>query len=486
MKKRFIIILCVVSMLIAPVLGCQQNAPAATTTQAGTTAAAATTAATEATTAAASAEEQIQLSFWHRGSGTGGYTLTFVTPMFEKDRPNVKVDDQMMGNDYADALRLALAADSAPDLFEVGTGLGFMTVTASAEAGYIQPLTPLLNDEELDLANKIDPPLINLSKIMYNDEYYSFPLYKAFYVMLINHDLFAKAGLDPASPPATFEEVAVAAKQISDVGNGEFYGFGLHLGQNNILYRVIDMMEGVTSGAGLYGFNYNTTRFDFAPHKPYLELLVQMKKDGSILPGEATTDVEQMRSKFNQGVVGMYIDGSWATGVYDATDMQNDFEWSFAHMPALNNNNPRNVGYAYYNNEFCVYSKTKYPELSMEYYKYLLRNSLIQATEYANGPVSYTKDPVEAANAEYKYNGEKLKWLNEATTDYAPYSIEPNTIITLTGDNRDIVLNEALVNAFAGDNIDFDRLLDDLTKRYNEALDIALSEGKIKQEELYR
>ena len=485
MKKRFIqavVLFFAVTLLLVTLAACGGSGSQTTTTAAATTAA---NAGDAAATTQAAADEPVTITWWHRGSSTEHYVNKFIVPEYNKLHPNVTIDAQLMGNDYANSLRMAIAAGTGPDMFEVGTGLGYMNVTAAAEAGQIQSLQSLMNDPELDIINKMEASLLELKKEQYNGEMYCFPMYKAFYLLVVNKDLFAKAGLDvDANPPTTFQEVASMAKTISDAGNGEFYGFGLHLGQANILYRTIDMMESM-AGGGLYGFNYNTNRFDFTPHKEYMDIFAQMKKDGGIMPGESTTDVEMVRTHFNQGKIAMYIDGSWAPYQYDTTQMQNDFEWGLVNMPTLEGKT-KSQGYGYYNMEYCISSTTEYTDICLDIYKFMILNELKLMTDFALAPAAYTADPVERANATYKYNGEKIEWLIDNADNYTAFQIEPHTMITLTGDNRDIVMNNALVNTFAGDNIDFDALIQDLNTRYNAALDQALSDGTIKAEDLVR
>ena len=53
---------------------------------------------------------------------------------------------------------------------------------------------------------------------------YAFPWYLTSEVTMYNKDLFTKAGLDPATPPATFEEMWADAEKLAKAGKGKFYG----------------------------------------------------------------------------------------------------------------------------------------------------------------------------------------------------------------------------------------------------------------------
>ncbi len=59
-----------------------------------------------------------------------------------------------------------------------------------------------------------------------DDQLYSMPFNSSTPVMLYNKDAFKAAGLDPESPPQTFEEVVAAAQKLT---NGDMKGFAILL-----------------------------------------------------------------------------------------------------------------------------------------------------------------------------------------------------------------------------------------------------------------
>jgi multiple sugar transport system substrate-binding protein len=54
---------------------------------------------------------------------------------------------------------------------------------------------------------------------------YGLPWYLTSEITMYNKDLFAKAGLDPNTPPKTVDELLTQAKQLSTAGKGQFYGW---------------------------------------------------------------------------------------------------------------------------------------------------------------------------------------------------------------------------------------------------------------------
>ncbi|MDG6103422.1 extracellular solute-binding protein [Dactylosporangium aurantiacum] len=53
---------------------------------------------------------------------------------------------------------------------------------------------------------------------------FALPWYLTSEVTMVNKDLYIKAGLDPAKPPATIDEALEQSKKIAEAGKGAFYG----------------------------------------------------------------------------------------------------------------------------------------------------------------------------------------------------------------------------------------------------------------------
>ena len=66
---------------------------------------------------------------------------------------------------------------------------------------------------------------------------------------------------------------------------------------------------------------------------------------------------------------------------------------------------------------------------------------------------------------------------------HSAFPVEPQKFITLEGDNRDTVLNNQFALAIDGQG-DLDAALADLTERYNAALDKAVADGILSQDDL--
>jgi len=113
----------------------------------------------------------------------------------------VTVEEEPEGGAF-DAL---IAAGNQPDIITVsfGTQIGHY-----AAAGVAAPLEDL--DGAKDLFAKVDPATV---QNLYGHNYYM-PIGADVTVMIYNKDLFKEAGLDPATPPATFADFLTDAAKI--------------------------------------------------------------------------------------------------------------------------------------------------------------------------------------------------------------------------------------------------------------------------------
>lgn len=122
----------------------------------------------------------------------------------------VEVDLQMSNDsDVATGQKvlLDLAAGAGPDAVRV-TNATYQTLI---DAGAAQPLSTCLSSSPDfgDLSSQV------LDAITVDDEIYMVPWYVTPNALFLNEDLFVEAGLDPANPPKTFDEVHQAAKKIA-------------------------------------------------------------------------------------------------------------------------------------------------------------------------------------------------------------------------------------------------------------------------------
>lgn len=122
--------------------------------------------------------------------------------------------------------------------------------------------------------------------------------------LLYNKQLFRDAGLDPEPPPLTFEAVKEVAARISQAGEGvNKYGFALPAGDSQDSLQT--GLEISNTSSGYYLYNYQTGRYELSVYRFWLQMVLDMKREGSLYPGEALLKRDSALRQFADGNIGM-------------------------------------------------------------------------------------------------------------------------------------------------------------------------------------
>lgn len=164
-----------------------------------------------------SAHAATEIQFWHSMEGALGDRVNEVVEKFNTSQENFVVKPSYKGN-YGESMNAGIAAfraGTAPDIlqvFEVGTA------TMMYAKGAVQPIQEMSEK----VGNPIDPKdFLGAVGGYYSSsdgKLVSMPFNSSTSVLYYNKDAFKKAGLDPETPPKTWEEVSAAAQKIRDAG----------------------------------------------------------------------------------------------------------------------------------------------------------------------------------------------------------------------------------------------------------------------------
>jgi sn-glycerol 3-phosphate transport system substrate-binding protein len=159
---------------------------------------------------------KVEIQFWHGLSGQTADYLNDIVNDFNKSQNEYRVVTVKKGT-YQETMIAGIAAFRAkkePDIiqiYEVGTA----TMIAAKDATI--PISKLMFENNMKLdTNDIIPAV----KGYYSQEetLLSFPLNSSSPVMYYNNSIFKKAGLDPHSPPKTWDELYKFAEKIKSSG----------------------------------------------------------------------------------------------------------------------------------------------------------------------------------------------------------------------------------------------------------------------------
>lgn len=166
---------------------------------------------------AADASAQTEIQWWHSMAGKLGNKVNEIADKFNASQSEFKVVPVFKGQ-YDESMTAAIAAYRSGNppgilqVFEVGTA------TMMAAKGAVMPVYQLMAEQH----EKFDPAAYLPAVAAYYSDTHgnmlSMPFNSSSQVLYINKNAFTKAGLDPAKPPQTWEEMEKAAAKLKQSG----------------------------------------------------------------------------------------------------------------------------------------------------------------------------------------------------------------------------------------------------------------------------
>ncbi len=144
-----------------------------------------------------------------------------VIEAFEKSHPNIRLANsnglQIQGPAAESNLLLQFAGGSAPDVVYVN----FRSMNNYIQQGFLMPLNDRLAKQP-EILKRVSPIIRNVIDV--NGNYYALPYAQYVQALYYRKDLFHEAGLDPNSPPKTWDEFYYDCKAITNPKTG-VWGF---------------------------------------------------------------------------------------------------------------------------------------------------------------------------------------------------------------------------------------------------------------------
>ncbi|THF72878.1 ABC transporter substrate-binding protein [Cohnella fermenti] len=243
--------------------------------------------------------KQVSISFWNTFTGSDADTLKEIVNDYNKaneGKYEVKMDI-MPADQFGQKLPPSIATGTAPSL---------VALSSSGAAAYIQngSIEPVDDFYSVDGVNRDDFEESAVKLGESNGSLYLLPMQVFGIEFFWNKDLFKAAGLDPDTPPATFEQLADYAVKLTDESKGQ-YGFAMPIKgapQYSLMFiwgnggDVVDL----ASRKSVLNSAENVETF-----KWLADLAVQKKVTPKGLNGVETDKL------FLSGKAAMYITGPW-------------------------------------------------------------------------------------------------------------------------------------------------------------------------------
>lgn len=244
---------------------------------------------------------KVQIEYWHVASESfGGETVKELVSDFNKTHPTIEVVEKFNPDMYkglTQNLQAALASGKNPDVVQMG--YSFLNY-ANDNLKYTD-INDLAKQDEKEKNFLKDNFLPNVLKLAQTDDgkQLGLPYSVSVPVLYINPDLFKQAGLNPDTPPKTWNEVHLAAKKIKETTGNP--GFFMQEYADNWAQQALIESNG---GQMLKKENGKTVAaFDSIEAAEAYQLLADMVKDGS---GLHATNEEAFQA-YLSGKVGMVL-----------------------------------------------------------------------------------------------------------------------------------------------------------------------------------
>jgi len=230
----------------------------------------------------------VEIVFWQF------WPVDVVQPLvaeFERTHPGLEVRvEQLAGQNGQEKILAAVAADTVPDLCQIGSawmpGLLAGGKLADWSAG-VADLRESLRGWEL---------------CSVGDALYGVPWTLETRALFYNKSLFARARLDSTRPPETWDDLYRAAAAIQRLGRG-IHGYGVQAGERHELSRkLLPFLWG--NGGHILSDDLRRAEFDSAQNVEALEFYLRLRKVGILEQGDA------LDREFKEGRLGLELSGA--------------------------------------------------------------------------------------------------------------------------------------------------------------------------------
>jgi multiple sugar transport system substrate-binding protein len=203
---------------------------------------------------------EITLELWHVWTGTRQPLLREVLNRFERNNPDIKVEDIVLDpSQFFEKVKVAWASGSGPDV-----AMNYLNELYGL-AAFLQPLDPFIKADGKDLGQLIYPVVAEM--IQYQGRTYYLPLLISTgnHLIYYNKEHFAEVGLDPNNPPRYHSEFQEAAKRLTRRGPDQrLERLGVNILGNSHSLRQLNLQAFVEQqGSGLYDKAMRTVLPDF-------------------------------------------------------------------------------------------------------------------------------------------------------------------------------------------------------------------------------
>jgi multiple sugar transport system substrate-binding protein len=264
----------------------------------------------------------VEITYWQYTFDGRVKAIDALIASFQKANPDITVKHENFPYDgYPAKVAAAITAGQGPDVVQLYYGW----VDGWLAGKLLQPLP-----KDMFPADKVEKdffPIVTAMKR--NGEYYGLPTAVRALGLFYNKTMMKEAGLDPAKPPATLDDLVAAAKKMTKrdaAGNLTVEGFSLDMANQDHHWIRENLIR--QFGGAPYTDDYKKVTYDSDAGRAAVQWYTDLETKDKV--GKAGF-MENGRAAFLGGKSAMEIDGTFALGTFAKIK---DFEWGVAELPA--------------------------------------------------------------------------------------------------------------------------------------------------------
>jgi len=384
---------------------------------------------------------------------------------FEKANPKIDIDPRE-GKMDPKTFAAKLAGGQLEDVFYV-----YFTDPASLIAKrQVADISPYL--KEFPSTEQLRPDLVKVFSDA-DGKVYGLPSENYSMGLLYNRALFTKAGLDPNSPPKTWEEVRAAAKKIAALGNGTV-GYGDYSKSNTGGWHFTAELYSIGGDVAKQDGDTWKAAFNDDKGKQVLQQLKDMRWVDNSMGSRQLLEWADLLQLMGAGKLGMYV----ATGDNIPTivnQYKGDYaNYGLASIPGGQGTLAGGEGYMFNAKVTPAKARAGLKWLTFKF------NSLDRITEdkkFASDhklPVGLPEPAIWTGEASQKQAAAAKQYANVPQENYAPFVAGNGSVpVKLEPPNAQqiyAVLDVAMQKVLTDKNADIGKLLADAEKQVNTIL----------------
>lgn len=333
-------------------------------------------------------KEPITITFWDHEQSSKEMDAAYraAAASFKKTHPNVTVDIQTFPfEQYQQKLLTAVKGNHGPDIMS----LDQPWIPQFAESKLTAPMDDFVSGSTLVKKDKFYSAAWDST--LWKGKQWAIPLgFDVWEQLLWNPELFQKAGLDPNTPPKTWDELLADAQKLT--GDGQF-GIVLPSAKSEVI-PVFNNSFIFSNGGQIIDDNGKVVIDSPQNIKTYKYLYNDLIKYAPT--GMTNTDQGAAEALFTSGKVAMMFDGNWSQETMAA---QAKFDWKAAVPPVPKAGDTFHGATGGWN--LAISARSPHQKAAFEFIEFLTTSVDTQVAVAANTPAFIPAADVYLAKRKY-------------------------------------------------------------------------------------